>query len=328
MPTVMEQAAGYFIAPRLHLKPLDAMIYYYLLAQANYRPTDTCQRGQAIVSQSRIAQEIGVHRMTIARVFERLRDHGLIVYQRLAKNRGLLVTINDYDAIQTMDFVQQVSNKRATSEHQVSRKCATSEQQTVHHEKHEIADVTSDYGNEKSLVEHHGEQQVSNKRATSVQQTSSKRATSEHSLTKELKTEELKTKEKESPNGYGAERAESNHNSPLDDTIPAKDYWKDREYIVDLVQTYRQMPKVTPQKDDYAFFGGLYKQYGYDAVLEAIERFGMLRRVVIIHDPREYIKGVLDKQSFERPKSWSELTLEQKRAIFQNRIGFQNVMSQ
>lgn len=304
----MEQAAGYFIAPRLRLKPLDAMIYYYLLSQANYKPSDNCQRGQAIVSQTRIAQEIGIQRMTVARSFERLRDQGLIVYQRLGRNRGLLVTITDYDAIQTM-FVQQASNKRATSE-----------QQTVHHEKSEVASVVSDYGHGNWSVEHHGEQQVSNKRATS-----------EHSLITEMKTEEKKSNEK-SPNGDGAERAEPNHHSPLDETIPAKEYWRDREYIVDLVNMYRQIPKVTPQKDDYAYFGRLYKQYGYDAVIEAIERLEMMSRVVIINNPRAYIKGVLDKQAFERPKSWSEMTPEERReklrVIFQNRIGFQDVMSQ
>lgn len=329
MATVMDQAAGYFIAPRLQFhNVLDELVYYYLLARANYRPNESCQRGQTIVSQTKIAQEIGIHRLTIVRSFERLRKQRLIDYKKLPSGNGLLVTLVDYDEIQNISRSreQQMNNKRTTNKQPMNMKQSANEQPIEQHIVPEIPCESRAHGFDGLINEHADEQQTNNLRTTNKQQANNLRTTSEHTRTKNKKQ---KTKEENKlPNRDGAEHVEDHNHSTLDGTIPAKDYWKDREYIVDLVQTYRQMPKVTPQKDDYAFFGGLYKQYGYDAVIEAIERLEMMRRVVIIHDPRAYIKGVLNKQSFERPKSWSELTLEQKRTIFQNRIGFQDVMSQ
>jgi len=236
----------------------------------------------------------------------------------LPSGNGLLVTLVDYDEIQNISREQQMNNKRTTNKQPMNMKQSANEQPIEQHIVPEIPYESRAHGFDGLINEHADEQQTNNLRTTNKQQANNLRTTSEHTRTKNKKQ---KTKEENKlPNRDGAEHVEDHNHSTLDGTIPAKEYWKDREYIVDLVKTYRQMPYVTPQKDDYGFFGKLFKQYGYDAVMEAIERYGLMRRVIAIHDPRAYIKGMLDKQMLGQ-SLWSELTPEQKREIFQNRIG-------
>lgn len=94
---------GYFIAPRLEFEKLiDELIFYYLLSRANFRDSTECKRGQAIVSQTDIAKELGMSKWQIKRVFDRLRALGYITWESKPLNQGLVVTIVGYDDIQNL----------------------------------------------------------------------------------------------------------------------------------------------------------------------------------------------------------------------------------
>lgn len=132
-------ASGYFIAPRLHFeKVIDELIFYYLLRRANYRDNGDCKRGQAIVSQTEIARELGMSKWQIKRVFDRLRALGYITWEAKPLNQGLVVTIVGYDDMQKLDFsATQAQHERNTG--------AT---QSATRDEPAIPDVTRDFGQE------------------------------------------------------------------------------------------------------------------------------------------------------------------------------------
>lgn len=171
------EASGYFIAPRLQFSGLlDEMIYYHLLNRANYRDSDKCKRGQAIVSQTKIAEELGLSRYTIQRAFERLKGQGFISWKRLPQGQGILVTIADYDRYQNLDFAHHMHISRTSHAHHDAHHGA-------HHDVPEIADVALDSGYGKDDFAHHDAHH--DEHLSHISRTSNA-----HTRTKELKTKE------------------------------------------------------------------------------------------------------------------------------------------
>jgi len=145
------EASGYFIAPRHRFASmLDEAVYYLLLARANYRDGSKTKRGQVIISQASIAEEFGLHRLKVKRVFDKLKDQGFITWERLPKGEGLLVTIVDYDRIQKLDFEHHLNISRTSSEHH-------GEHHSEHHGEPENPVVALNSGFDKANFEHHGE---------------------------------------------------------------------------------------------------------------------------------------------------------------------------
>ncbi|SFR15357.1 hypothetical protein [Desulfoscipio geothermicus] len=66
-----------------------------------------------------------------------------------------------------------------------------------------------------------------------------------------------------------------------------------QQLIAELVEKYREIPGVTPNKGDYPFIGRLYNEEGYDKVLEAIEKLNWVLKTKKIESTLLYLKGIL-----------------------------------
>lgn len=66
-----------------------------------------------------------------------------------------------------------------------------------------------------------------------------------------------------------------------------------REIIAELVDNYRSIGGVKPLKGDYAFIGGLYNEFGYRKVYEALNKLELTMAAEEIEKPLLYLRGIL-----------------------------------
>ncbi len=106
-----EQASGFVVMPRLAFDQLvDKLLYQYFVEIANFQPSQTCEKGQTIVSLSRLSNDTGWTYGVIRGACERLVKRQYITTRTLPQKRGMLITINEYERLQNLVNYQK-SNK-------------------------------------------------------------------------------------------------------------------------------------------------------------------------------------------------------------------------
>lgn len=77
-----------------------------------------------------------------------------------------------------------------------------------------------------------------------------------------------------------------------------------KDLIVELTNEYRKTGVVL-QKGDFAFIGGLYRRFGYDTMLEAINELGIALAVEDIDKPLLYLKAIVEGNSPRKARNSS-----------------------
>ncbi len=66
-----------------------------------------------------------------------------------------------------------------------------------------------------------------------------------------------------------------------------------RTLIAELVKLYREVPGIIESKGDYSFIGALYNEFGYQAVLSAIQELTFASSIGEIQKPLLYLRAIL-----------------------------------
>ena len=110
------QASGFVILPRLRFKKLiDKMLYQHFMELANYQPSNNCERGQLIISVLKLSEETGWSYGVIRGSIKRLTDSNYIQaepFKQNKQNKGLLITVLNYDNFQNLGSYSKKINKR------------------------------------------------------------------------------------------------------------------------------------------------------------------------------------------------------------------------
>lgn len=77
-----------------------------------------------------------------------------------------------------------------------------------------------------------------------------------------------------------------------------------KDLIIELTNEYRKTG-VALQKGDFSFIGGLYRRFGYDTVLEAINELGIALAVEDINKPLLYLKAIVEGNSPRKARNSS-----------------------
>lgn len=76
-----------------------------------------------------------------------------------------------------------------------------------------------------------------------------------------------------------------------------------QQLIAELTESYRAAGTIMPAKGDFAFIGALYNKFGYDQVLDGINKLQMAAAVQDLEKPLLYLKGILEKQKRDSPRN-------------------------
>ncbi|RST57639.1 hypothetical protein D5F11_021500 [Siminovitchia terrae] len=105
------KASGFVIQPRLQFESIkDKMLYQHFIDDANYKEGN-CKRGQLITSSISLSKKIGWTRGDIRGSIKRLTDAGYIKSEPYKKNKGLIITIENYDDFQKLENYSKKINQ-------------------------------------------------------------------------------------------------------------------------------------------------------------------------------------------------------------------------
>lgn len=121
-----KQASGFVVMPRLKFDQLvDKFLYQHFVDDANFKPSQSCEKGQTIVSLSQLSKDSGWTYGVIRGACERLVKRQYITTKTLPQKRGILITITDYDRLQHLVNYQKSNkenNKPITKDEQTENK--------------------------------------------------------------------------------------------------------------------------------------------------------------------------------------------------------------
>ena len=121
-----KQASGFVIQPRLSFdNAKDKMMYHYLLDGANFIDSKMCSVGQILTSISSLSIETGWSYGVVRGMLDRIKERGYITLKTMSQKRGIMITICDYDAIQTLENYKKINkenNKPLTKGEQSTNK--------------------------------------------------------------------------------------------------------------------------------------------------------------------------------------------------------------
>ncbi|MGG3800634.1 hypothetical protein [Metabacillus fastidiosus] len=104
----MIQASGFVIQPRLQFKHLrDQVLFQYFLSTASYKDSSILKVGQLVINISEINRQLGWTRKEINVSLERLKNNGLIGREPLPNNKGIRLTVINYEAYQDLKNYQK-----------------------------------------------------------------------------------------------------------------------------------------------------------------------------------------------------------------------------
>jgi predicted transcriptional regulator len=107
------QTSGFVIQPRLQFKKTkDMMLYQLFVYLANYENSTNCKRGQLITSSLSLSNETGWTRAEIRGSIKRLEDDGHIISKPYKRNKGLLITVSNYDDYQKLTNYNKKINQQ------------------------------------------------------------------------------------------------------------------------------------------------------------------------------------------------------------------------
>ncbi|AXI29477.1 hypothetical protein CIB87_10810 [Priestia megaterium] len=99
---------GFVILPRLTFKNrFDQALYSIFMEEANFATNDYLKRGQAKFKMSKLSEELHTTRNMVRNSITRLEKDGLIKKEPLPQNKGILVTIINYDEYQSLETYQK-----------------------------------------------------------------------------------------------------------------------------------------------------------------------------------------------------------------------------
>ncbi|MEK4718152.1 hypothetical protein NST66_11295 [Priestia sp. FSL W8-0524] len=99
---------GFVILPRLTFKNrFDQALYSIFMEEANFATNDYLKRGQAKFKMSELSEELHTTRNMVRNSITRLEKDGLIKKEPLPQNKGILVTIINYDEYQSLETYQK-----------------------------------------------------------------------------------------------------------------------------------------------------------------------------------------------------------------------------
>ncbi|OCA85251.1 hypothetical protein [Pseudobacillus wudalianchiensis] len=126
------QASGFVIQPRLQFKNVkDKMLYQLFNDLANYEDSINCRRGQLITSSLSLSSETGWSRAEIRSSIKRLEDGGYIRSKPFKKNKGLLITVLNYDNFQKLEGYNKKSNQQKNQQgDQHKNQCKNQQEKT------------------------------------------------------------------------------------------------------------------------------------------------------------------------------------------------------
>ncbi|WP_046217243.1 DnaD domain protein [Priestia filamentosa] len=100
--------SGYVIKPRLSFSNrFDKALYGLFVDEANFATTDYCERGQQRYVVKDLAKEMKVTANIITNSIKRLESQDLIQKETLKQNRGILITVKNYDEYQKLTTYQK-----------------------------------------------------------------------------------------------------------------------------------------------------------------------------------------------------------------------------
>ncbi|WP_232699344.1 hypothetical protein [Brevibacillus daliensis] len=97
---------GFVIVPRFPFeKEFDQVVFNLLIAKANYKDSDSCKRGQCILSLRSVSEFMMCSFRQIDNAIKRLSDMNLIHVQKSkVRGQGTIITIFDYDKFQSLPY--------------------------------------------------------------------------------------------------------------------------------------------------------------------------------------------------------------------------------
>ncbi|MED3981899.1 hypothetical protein [Priestia megaterium] len=99
---------GFVILPRLTFKNrFDKSLYSIFIEEANFATNEYLERGQAKFKMSELSEELHTTRNMVRNSITRLEKDGLIKKEPLPQNKGILVTIINYDEYQSLETYQK-----------------------------------------------------------------------------------------------------------------------------------------------------------------------------------------------------------------------------
>ncbi|UMZ35577.1 hypothetical protein [Priestia megaterium] len=99
---------GFVILPRLTFKNrFDQSLYSIFIEEANFATNEYLERGQAKFKMSELSEELHTTRNMVRNSITRLEKDGLIKKEPLPQNKGILVTIINYDEYQSLETYQK-----------------------------------------------------------------------------------------------------------------------------------------------------------------------------------------------------------------------------
>ncbi|MEI2392179.1 hypothetical protein V8V55_20460 [Priestia megaterium] len=99
---------GFVILPRLTFKNrFDQSLYSIFIEEANFATNEYLERGQAKFKMSELSKELHTTRDMVRNSIMRLEKDGLIKKEPLPQNKGILVTIINYDEYQSLETYQK-----------------------------------------------------------------------------------------------------------------------------------------------------------------------------------------------------------------------------
>ncbi|QSX20018.1 DnaD domain-containing protein [Priestia megaterium] len=103
---------GFVIQPRLAFKNrFDKALYSIFIEEANFASDSYLQRGQLKITITELSQELKVNRDVIKESIKRLEKAACILKETLPKNKGILITVLNYDEYQNLASYQKPKNE-------------------------------------------------------------------------------------------------------------------------------------------------------------------------------------------------------------------------
>ncbi|MED3888176.1 DnaD domain protein [Priestia aryabhattai] len=103
---------GFVIQPRLAFKNrFDKALYSIFIEEANFASNDYLERGQAKFKISELTEELGTTRNMIRNAISRLEEAKIIEKKTLSQNKGILITVLNYDEYQNLASYQKSKNE-------------------------------------------------------------------------------------------------------------------------------------------------------------------------------------------------------------------------
>lgn len=210
---------GYVVAPaRVFKNRREKILYMCLLEEAAFAPFGSLKTGEALINVTELARDASIDVKKVRYSLKKLEDAGFIKTRRLKQNRGLIVTILNYEKLQnTKNYGKKKESAQAPTEEKEDEQDMQRnpfrffEEEGFGYLSSFLADMLS------SLIDDYGEEKVLDAMKEAVKRNARNMAY----VQRILQSNEIKSKEW--GNGYPATKKAGKQNGQYKQGIPKDD---------------------------------------------------------------------------------------------------------